>query len=288
VSVPDLKVVDAGELALAVWDWPGDGPPLVFVHATGFHGRCWDAVVQMFPGRRAIVPDLRGHGRSPNPDPPYHWRSFGRDLAAIAERLDLHDAIGIGHSMGGHTLVAASAIRPGTFSSLLLVDPTIYPPERYGALRSFDPSFVLRRRNAWTSPDEMYERFRGRPPFGEWKPEVLHDYCNYGLTPAGDGYVLACPPEVEYSIYSHSGEPDANLHQEIANIQEPVTVMRAGIAWQENVFNLSASPTDPKLASRFPNGRDVLLEGRSHYIPMEWPERVAEELNTLLAADKPR
>ena len=37
-----------------------------------------------------------------------------------------------------------------------------------------------------------------------------------------------------------------------------------------------SSPTAADLATKFPNGRDVLLEGRSHYIPMESPELVVE------------
>jgi pimeloyl-ACP methyl ester carboxylesterase len=55
--------------------------------------------------------------------------------------------------------------------------------------------------------------------------------------------------------------------------------VRGGIPWNVERFDLSASPTTPDLASRFPHARDVLLEGRSHYIPMESPDLVAEELS---------
>jgi hypothetical protein len=41
---------------------------------------------------------------------------------------------------------------------------------------------------------------------------------------------------------------------------------------------LGASPTAPDLASKFRNGREIVLEGRSHYIPMEAPDVVAEEI----------
>jgi hypothetical protein len=46
-------------------------------------------------------------------------------------------------------------------------------------------------------------------------------------------------------------------------------------------LDLSASPTAPDLASRFARGRDILVPGRSHYIPMEDPEAVAEEIRRL-------
>src|SRR5205085_5626900 len=133
---PRLTFIPAHHQELAVWDWPGDeasdAPPLLFAHATGFHGRCWDRIIRAFPGRRAIAPDCRGHGRSSKPEPPCLWRDFGRDLAAVAEHLNLRDVIGIGHSMGGHLTVQAAALRPETYRALLLLDPTIYPPEHYG------------------------------------------------------------------------------------------------------------------------------------------------------------
>jgi hypothetical protein len=37
------------------------------------------------------------------------------------------------------------------------------------------------------------------------------------------------------------------------------------------------------LASRFAHGRDVLLPEATHFIPMEVPERVAEEIGKLAA-----
>ena len=41
-----LELVSAGGLRLAVWEWPGAGPPLLFAHATGFHGRMWDHIIR--------------------------------------------------------------------------------------------------------------------------------------------------------------------------------------------------------------------------------------------------
>src|SRR3954454_6043345 len=124
---PTLTTMAVNGLDLAVWDWPGAGPPILFAHATGFHGRCWDAVIRRLPGRRAIAVELRGHGRSAKPDPPYRWSDFGADVAEVARQLDLLGAVGVGHSMGGHSMAIAAARRPEAFSSLLLVDPVIFP-----------------------------------------------------------------------------------------------------------------------------------------------------------------
>jgi hypothetical protein len=124
----------------------------------------------------------------------------------------------------------------------------------------------------------MFDRFRTRPPFAAWDPAVLRDYCEYGLLPAGDRFVLACPPPVEASIYASSNAPQANPYSLLERIRQPVTIVRGGIPWNTERFELAASPTAPDLASKFPNGRDIFLAGRSHYIPMETPELVVEEI----------
>jgi len=278
MQTPSLEFVTVDGLRIAVWQWPGEDPPLLFVHATGFHARCWDQVIRTFPGRRVVAPDLRGHGRSDKPEPPYHWRWFSRDVAGVAEQLNLRDAIGIGHSMGGHSVVEAAAMLPAAFSRLLLVDPTIFEAAYYAMPARHDASFIQRRRNQWKSWEEMFERFRNRPPFAQWRPEVLRDYCEFGLLPQGEEFILACPPTVEASIYAASNAPEANLYSLIPQIQQPVTVMRADRLWSLESFDLMASPTAPGLAAHFPRGRDLLLEGRNHYIPMETPEVVAQEI----------
>lgn len=272
-------------LDLAVWEWPGDAPPLVFVHATGFHGRCWDAIIRRLRGRRALAVELRGHGRSAKPDPPYHWRAFGRDLAQLAARLELRGAMGIGHSSGGHAIVLLAALAPEALARLLVIDPTIFPRERYGQA-PWDASFTLRRKNHWHSVEEMVQRLGAKPAFARWQPEVLHDYCAYGLLARDHHLVLACPPAVEASIYAESTAAESSLWAEIPTIRQPVTVMRAGKQRQPGVFDLSSSPTAPELAASFPHGRDVLLEGHSHYIPMEDPEAVVREL--IAAGCQPR
>lgn len=277
---PELHIIPANGQQIAVWDWPGEGPPFLFVHATGFHGRCWDRILEHFPERRCIAIDARGHGRSSKPAPPVRWRDWGHDLAAVAEYFHLRDTVGIGHSSGGHTTVQCAALRPETYRTLLLIDPTIFPRELYGAPFP-DVSFTLRRKNHWHGADEMFERFKGREPFSRWDAGILRDYCDYGLLPEGDHFVLACPPATEASIYETSRLVESDIYPEIAQIRHPVVVMRASRTRRADVFELGASPTAPDLASRFANGREVVLEDATHYIPMESPARVVEEIALL-------
>ncbi len=97
----------------------------------------------------------------------------------------------------------------------------------------------------------MFQRFKDRLPFSRWRPEILRDYCDYGVLPEGGHFVLACPPPIEASIYETSRLPESDVYPEIAQITRPVVVMRAARTRRADVFELAASPTAPDLASHF-------------------------------------
>jgi pimeloyl-ACP methyl ester carboxylesterase len=277
VEAPHLHFVPAGALRLAVWEWPGQDPPLLFAHAAGFHGRCWDHIARLFPGRRSLALEFRGHGRSSKPIPPLPWSDFAHDVLAVARHFAVRDALAIGHSLGGHAVVSAAIRQPEIFAALVLVDPVIFPPEYYGAPLP-DASYILRRRDRWASPARMFERFRARQPFAAWQREALKNYCDYALLPEGDSFVLACSPTVEAAIYALCNAAEADLYPGIPGILEPVTVLRAGATPAQEALDLRASPTAPDLAARFARGRDVFLPDHNHYIPMEAPQLVADEI----------
>jgi pimeloyl-ACP methyl ester carboxylesterase len=280
---PKLTQVAVNGVTLALWDWVGAGETLFFVHATGYHGRCWDAVIERFPAYRCLALDLRGHGRSDKPAPLRDWRIVGEDVAAVARALGIHGAVGIGHSMGGHAVTLAAAHAPDAFARLVLIDPVVLAPEWYTGARDGE-HFAARRRDRWPSPEAMIERFADRAPFNAWEKRVLRDYCVYGLLPApdGDGYVLACPPAFEAGCYQTSVAVGSNIYPEIARVGQPTLIVRALAGKREEAGGFSASPTVPDLATHFARGRDLADEAHTHFLPMESPERTAEYVQTML------
>ena len=282
------RTVEIRGLNMSYAQWGSDhAPTVVLAHATGFHGRCWDAVVRALGSDvRVLAPDLRGHGRTTKRGP-YDWREFGADVAAFVETLGLNGIVAAGHSMGGHSIVQAAGRHPERFEKLLLVDPVIMEPDSYTGP---DPRFsfastadhpVARRRNAWRNAEEMFERFVDRHPFSLWQRGVLMDYCRYGLVPEGEGLVLACPPLVEASIYMGSAGRD--IGDVIATLPHPTVVLRAQRkAERDGQMDFAQSPTWPGLAAALPNGRDVYLPELSHFIPMQRPELVADHIRALL------
>lgn len=281
VRSPELHLIAHDDIDLAVWEWPGAGTPLLLVHANGFHGRCWDQVIAYVPDRHCYAVDLRGHGRSSKPEPPYTWRAIGDDVAAIARKLGLHDALGVGHSLGGHALAHAATIIPAAFRALLLIEPVILPRSSYAGPRPPE-HFAARRRNHWASPQAMEQRFKDRLPFSRWHPAVLHDYCTYGLLPAPDGagYMLACPPAIEAAIYAAGVEAD--IYAELPAITMPVRLVRAGTLEPTQVWDMSASATAPDLVQHVPRAEDVYLPEYTHFVPMEHPALIAQHIRDLL------
>ena len=83
-------------------DW-GKGQPVVFSHGWPLSGDAFED--QMFflcsRGYRCIAHDRRGHGRSSQPWQGNELDTYADDLAELTARLDLHDAIHVGHSTGG-------------------------------------------------------------------------------------------------------------------------------------------------------------------------------------------
>ena len=83
-------------------DW-GTGQPIVFSHGWPLSGDDWDGQMLYFGqlGYRVIAHDRRGHGRSTQTSGGNDMDTYADDLAAVFEKLDLKDAILVGHSTGG-------------------------------------------------------------------------------------------------------------------------------------------------------------------------------------------
>ncbi|MFZ3201751.1 MAG: alpha/beta hydrolase [Candidatus Acidiferrales bacterium] len=83
-------------------DW-GTGQPIVFSHGWPLTADDWDGQMLYFGqlGYRVIAHDRRGHGRSTQTWDRNDMDTYADDLAVLFEKLDLKDAILVGHSTGG-------------------------------------------------------------------------------------------------------------------------------------------------------------------------------------------
>lgn len=85
-------------------DWgPKNAQPIVFHHGWPLSSDDWDAQMLFFlaQGYRVIAHDRRGHGRSSQVSDGHDMDHYAADAAAVAEHLDLRNAVHVGHSTGG-------------------------------------------------------------------------------------------------------------------------------------------------------------------------------------------
>lgn len=109
-------------------DW-GKGQPIVFHHGWPLSSDDWDAQMLFFVqhGFRVIAHDRRGHGRSEQVSEGHDIAHYAADAAAVAEHLNLKNAVHIGHSTGGGE-AAAYVARHGKGRVAKLIMVAAIPP----------------------------------------------------------------------------------------------------------------------------------------------------------------
>ena len=132
-------------------DW-GNGQPIVFSHGWPLSADDWDAQMLFFVqrGYRVIAHDRRGHGRSTQTSDGADADHYADDLAALTEKLDLKNAIHVGHSTGGGE-VARYIGRHGTKRVAKAV-----------LISSVPPLMVKTPNNPLGTPIEVFDQLRAQ------------------------------------------------------------------------------------------------------------------------------
>lgn len=114
----------------------GDGQTVVLLHPVGLDRTCWEAQVEaLAPHFRVLLVDLRGHGRSDMPPPPYSLEGFAEDVHGLLSALRLAPAHVIGLSLGGMVAQTLALDHPQAVRSLVLADTiSTLPPEARAAM----------------------------------------------------------------------------------------------------------------------------------------------------------
>ena len=98
--MPSITTKDGTQIFYKDW---GTGKPIVFSHGWPLTADDWDGQMMFFGqrGYRVIAHDRRGHGRSTQTWDGNDMDTYADDLAVLTEKLDLKNAIHVGHSTGG-------------------------------------------------------------------------------------------------------------------------------------------------------------------------------------------
>lgn len=292
MASPDVTVTGADGVRLAVHALGGEGPPVMLVHATGFHGRCWiPLAASLTPQFTVWAIDQRGHGASgKSPGGRYDdWDAFASDLLAAVDHIGGAGWRAAGWSLGGGVSLLAEARRPGTFAAIACYEPVVIPPGTFGPgesapspTRGTNTLSVLarKRRPSFASRAAAIENYRSKPPFSAFTPEALACYVEHGFVDQPDGSVtLACAREDEAAIFE--GAPDSPTWSVLRDVRPPVAVL-AGSDPDDPVGRIAAD-----VARRLPRGGLRRFPHLDHFGPMTAPEEVGAVMAAALSAGLP-
>lgn len=269
--------------------WPGSGPLLLFLHATGFNAETYRGLLAPLGERFHIVAcDQRGHGFSTLPTAPRSakdWIVYRDDLVRILERLKGAPAILAGHSMGATVSLMAAAKRPGLVRGLVLLEPVMVPAVAHVArllarLRGAKLKLGIadraeQRRDTFPSLEAALAAYTGKGAFRTWPRETIRDYLEGGLVEDREAQSvrLACKPSWEAATFRGSPFGMARLAR---RVRCPITLLYGSIG-------STCSESEADIFRRV-GAHVVKVDGASHFLPMEYPDLVRHEIVRLADA----
>lgn len=105
----------------------GRGKVITLLHGFPLDHTIWLEIVPWLERHaRMILPDLRGHGKSPSPQGTYTMQTMAEDVINVWDSLGIEKSILVGHSMGGYISLAAAITYPERLSGLILLASHTY------------------------------------------------------------------------------------------------------------------------------------------------------------------
>jgi pimeloyl-ACP methyl ester carboxylesterase len=269
--------VPGGRVFTLQW---GDGPILLFAHATGMCASVYSGLLAPLAARfRVVAYDARGHGRTELEAVPGRiprdWIPYREDLVTLVDALGGGPVRLAGHSFGATVAFEAAARHPGLAHSVCLIDPPFIPFAHIGAYRSVTEADGLppnpmadqaaRRRGSFDSRAAARAAYAGRGVFRDWPDRALDDYLDGGLLADGEAVRLACAPAWEATSFRGVS---TSFEESLALAAFPFVLLAAGEG--------STVPPEEEahIRSRCPRATVRRFPGTGHFLPVTHPDLV--------------
>lgn len=265
---------DIGDVDLQYLHYPGGGPTVIMLHATGFQPWLWHPIARELAGDyRVIAPYFCDHRVFDPEEGGLSWLVLAEDLATFIERLEIERPLVVGHSMGATVASMAEALQGPMISRMILIEPIYLPSGFYELEISVDQhplaSKSIRRRSEWSGEEEAREYLGAKPLFSNWDGEMLELYLEYGMTEADNGALtLVCHPKREAALFMGGMVKDP--WSLLERISCPVLLVEGEKSENRKVIDLA------RAASVMPAADLSVVPGAGHLVPMERPREVLE------------
>jgi pimeloyl-ACP methyl ester carboxylesterase len=214
----------------------GTGAPVILLHGGLGNSGNWGHQVPALiaHGYRAVVIDSRGHGRSTRDGRPYSYELMASDVLAVMNAVDLNRAALVGWSDGACTALILAAKQPSRVAGVFFFACNMDPT----GVRPFELTPAMTRCFSRHSKD--YKQLSATP---EQFEQFVEDV----------GLMQRTQPN-----YSS---------QDLAKIRVPVRIVQS--EWDEFIKLEHAE----YLSRTIPNAALTLLNGVSHFAPLQRPEQ---------------
>jgi pimeloyl-ACP methyl ester carboxylesterase len=287
--VPSIRREQFGEFSVLHREAESEARATVhFLHATGFNAEAYRVLfATLDPSLEVYGMDARGHGFSKAPANPKKlrsWAPFRLDLEALVETLQ-RPIVLAGHSMGATVSMELAAARPDLVGGLVLVDPVIVAPKHIATAvitRSLGVSgriipvsqLAAKRRMEFPSKRAAVENFVGKGPFRTWPRSWIEAYVDGGTNRTENGVRLSCEREWESQVFAKA---TTNPYRPLRKVQCPITL----ITRESDGPPFSRASRDAFMRCR-PDTHLLVLKDASHFLAMERPEIVREEIERMV------
>jgi 3-oxoadipate enol-lactonase len=235
----------------------GEGEPLILIHGIGASRASFAGLIPLLKtSYRCVSYDLRGHGASPVPRPPYTLDDLVEDLEALRAELGLRQAHIAGHSLGGMIGPAYARKYPQHVLSLGLYSTAAFRNEDDSAKVKAVVAAMRTRGIA-----QVLETLKDRwftPEFAAHRPDVISRRMQQ---------VIDTDPEVFLSVFDIYAETEMApwLHE----VKHPCLVLTG-----ENDGGCNPR-LNRQIAAALPHAELVILPVLRHAILLEAAEKVA-------------
>ena len=171
----------------------------------------WGPLAERF---ELIVFDMRNHGQNPlaiSGRDGHTYAQMALDLErvvrGVSDRFGRRRSIGVFHSMSARTAMKHAVEIGFPWDALILFDPPNVPPRGHAWHHAMDvfehrlADWAMQRPEVFKDPSELARQYAETRAHSTWVPGAHDLMARAVLREEDGGYVLACPRELEASIY---------------------------------------------------------------------------------------
>ena len=252
------------------YEMKGTGAPLLLCHGLLDDGSFWDDIILKLQQKFCvIVPDLRGHRRSPASTPFTLW-DLADDLVAILDAEKITAVHAIGFSMGGMAIMRMAIKYPSRVVSLGLLSTAACQEGLKSKKRNLRIASIIRI----TGPLRIFEPIAKKAMFGQ-------------------AFLQSSPDKVEAIMKSIRRQKGPSVAHAIVAVfcRDGIVPFLKNISVPTLILVGDQDRSTPpkwaaEMASHLTHAKFIQLEGVGHLAPIERPEEVTKHILDLVWPEK--